>query len=691
MKARNQPCLEESALEWDGQHNPQSTNYGDIYYSREGGLAETRYVFLEQNMLSERWRTPGNQDAFVIAETGFGTGLNFLCAWHLWRTLPQTQNRVLHFVSFEKHPLAKTDLLRALSRWQNELSTEIEELINQYPFPVKGVHRLNFGDNRVKLTLIYEDAIEGLRNNHFLADAWFLDGFAPDKNPDMWQEGLLEEVARHSQKGASLSTFTCVGKVRRGLISNGFKVEKVKGYGRKREMLRASFEPESQRASYPHYLTKANPWGQFDSPPPSASQGKKSQVVVIGGGLSGTWTAWSLATRGIQVTLIEKLPRCGEAASGNPQGILYCKPGRQFTLDTQLGLHGCLYSYRTLSQQAQFFGRKDLWSPCGTVLLAYNSKTAEDQKILTEQLNYPKEMLRFVSPEEISGEVGTAVNKKGLLFTPSGWANPGEVCRLISLHPNIRIIDSACVEELEWRSQEQSWLIKGIRITATENEVPRSFSMTSSTVVVASAADASMLTQTQMLPIQSIRGQITQIPVDNDVARQLRRVVCGEGYVCPPKDNLLCFGATFNLKESNPMVTVEDHQKNLKSLAALTPELANRLQVQPHTPIHGRVGFRCTIPDYMPIVGPIPDVAETIQRFSRYRTNAQAKLSQHGSYLPGLFINVGHGSKGLATAPLSAEILAAYLLGEPMPVTSGILAAIHPARFTIKKLKRNEI
>ncbi len=225
-------------LDWrDGQ--PYSRIFGDIYFSRSSGIEEARHVFLRNNCLAKRWQALAPKGLFTVAETGFGTGLNFLCAWQLWReTAPETAR--LQFVSTEKYPLSCADLGRALAMWP-ELSALTRLLLTQYALPSSGMQQLLFNDGRVTLTLLLGDACETLSQLHAEIDAWFLDGFAPAKNPDMWQPELFDTMSRLSAHGATFATYTCAGMVRRGLISAGFEVEKVPGFGTKREMLRGSY------------------------------------------------------------------------------------------------------------------------------------------------------------------------------------------------------------------------------------------------------------------------------------------------------------------------------------------------------------------------------------------------------------------------------------------------------------------
>ncbi|MDD2832874.1 MAG: tRNA (5-methylaminomethyl-2-thiouridine)(34)-methyltransferase MnmD [Methylotenera sp.] len=225
-----------ATLEWKAGQ-PFASAFQDVYFSSDNGLLETEYVFLQGNDLAQRWQQPA-LESFTIAETGFGTGLNFLCAAKLWlETAPEAA--MLNFISAEKYPLTLADIKTALQLW-SQLDTWSTPLLAQYATLIHtGTIRLY--DNRVQLTLMRGDACEQLRQRHDDADAWFLDGFSPAKNPDMWQAALFEQMARLSHAGSTFATFTSAGMVRRGLMSAGFKVSKRKGFGKKREMLHGSW------------------------------------------------------------------------------------------------------------------------------------------------------------------------------------------------------------------------------------------------------------------------------------------------------------------------------------------------------------------------------------------------------------------------------------------------------------------
>ena len=269
--------VEWSRVEWN-QGQPYASAFQDVYFSSDNGLLETEYVFLEGNQLSARWQNL-KANTFTIAETGFGTGLNFLCATKLWlETAPQ--EAVLHFISLEKYPLNIADLTCALQLWpelqefskpflaeyENLLPTELLNkalTLNKEPpinkeLPLNKIQDFNqrksvmLFDNRVQLTLLIGDATDCLKTINLekfslqssrsaAVDAWFLDGFSPSKNLDMWQSALFEQMAKLSNKNTTFATFTSAGAVRRGLIAAGFAVNKKVGFGKKREMLLGNF------------------------------------------------------------------------------------------------------------------------------------------------------------------------------------------------------------------------------------------------------------------------------------------------------------------------------------------------------------------------------------------------------------------------------------------------------------------
>lgn len=223
----------DSEIEWVDKSIPRSTRFEDTYYSKTDGLAETRHVFLAGNGLAERFAGLAPGEVFTLAETGFGTGLNFLAALALWRKTAPTGTS-LHYVSFERFPLSLEDLKHALSRWE-ELATQAGELAALWRPDQPGIRACL--DGQEELTVHFGDANTLLPAMPLAADAWFLDGFAPSRNPELWNAELMEQVYAHTRPGGSFATYTAAGWVRRNLQAAGFEVLRLPGHGGKREML----------------------------------------------------------------------------------------------------------------------------------------------------------------------------------------------------------------------------------------------------------------------------------------------------------------------------------------------------------------------------------------------------------------------------------------------------------------------
>ncbi|TNE79021.1 MAG: FAD-dependent oxidoreductase, partial [Gammaproteobacteria bacterium] len=309
--------VQQAAIRWDDNGQPLSDAFDDVYFSKASGIEETRYVFLQHNGLPQRWQD-STPRLFTIGETGFGTGLNFLTAASAWLQQVKDANARLHFVSAEKYPLSKPDLQQALSLWP-ELSGLAAELIEQYPPPVAGIHRLYLADQRIVLTLLYGDAGDMFtslkssdhplfhRSSNPRIDAWFLDGFAPAKNPSMWNDELFQAIADLSGPGTTFSTFTAAGIVRRGLQAVGFDVQKVQGFGHKRDMLCGQMAEPIIEATTAQDWQPASYNAKHQPPWYLAPQvNRPESVLVLGGGIAGCASARALAERGIPVTLIER-------------------------------------------------------------------------------------------------------------------------------------------------------------------------------------------------------------------------------------------------------------------------------------------------------------------------------------------------------------------------------------------------
>ncbi|GGY67811.1 tRNA 5-methylaminomethyl-2-thiouridine biosynthesis bifunctional protein MnmC [Cellvibrio zantedeschiae] len=668
-------------LEWDAEGQPVSSVFGDVYFSKANGLEETRHVFLQHNQLPERWLTLAAKSHFIIAETGFGSGLNFLAAWQLWlKTAPESAQ--LHFVSVEKFPLNKIDLERALALWP-ELKQFSEQLLSAYPvFVGTGFHRLNFMNGRIKLTLIIDDAAQGftklLATTHPLyaasgikVDAWFLDGFAPSKNPHMWSDELFACIRNLSKPGTTAATFSAAAIVKNGLKNAGFSVQKVAGFGRKREMVKAIFENEPQALNADDFSYRGSfspypvPW-TIDNNKPTFTE---KHALIIGGGLAGCHTARALAERGWAVTILERHSALAQEGSGNPQGVLYAKLSPMEETQAAFNLASLQYSLHFYSPLWSSIGEN-----CGVLQLAHKKSEIELHAQLQEKFAQANELAQFVNAEQASELAGIPLTQSGLFFPQAGWIDPRILCDYLVDHPNIQITYNFAVKELT--KNQNSWKVSSH--TGATKQAP--------VAIIASAKDALDFDVANHLPVKSIRGQVTYIPVSTTKS-SLKTVVCAEGYISPAQDGIFCTGATFNLKDTATETRPSDHQTNLDNLRAHIPNFAINADA---SQLQGRVAFRCSLPDYLPTVGALPLVNKMVEDFGPLRKNARAGITCGGSYWSGLYINIGHGARGLAYTPLCAEMLAAQINEEPMPLSRELVNALNPARFVIRDLTRSK-
>lgn len=674
MNDRNNPYfLDPARLDWqDGI--PCAKEYGDVYFSRDDGIAESRHVFIDNNALAERWTALDGAVAgrFTICETGFGTGLNFLLAWQLWQQCAPA-NWTLHYISCEKHPLSSDDLRKAQCSWPSLI--ELAEILqHNYPPLIPGLHRRLLGSSQICLDLLFGDIANTLpalldsvteeQNPSGPVDAWFLDGFAPATNPGMWQPELFETMARLSRPGTSFATFTAAGIVKRGLRDQGFIVNKVRGFGRKRDMLTGHLDATGARQASSALAHTPLPWHQ----PAAAS--KPSSVVIIGAGLAGCSSARALAERGLAVTIIERENHIAGAASGNPQGMLYTKlspdPGtlNLFTLHSFLfALH---YYHRIAQHSTTLEGEF-----CGVLQLPTSEREHDLFCRLQRQLA-DQQWLRFVSPAQASALSGLDIQQEGIFYPGAGWLSPPSVCETACDHPNIDIITHC--EAISLSDDGNTWQV----VDRSGRTIAKA-----DAIVIANSSDALQFTQSQYLPLRKIRGQISFFD-EKSIQRQPRCVVCHKGYIAPPAKQQLCIGASFDLKNSDCELRDQDHQFNLDTLAALSEGVLKPAS----KPSGGRAALRCASPDYSPIVGALPNVAAFDNDYAPLRKDARRPINIPGRYLRNCYVNLGHGSRGLTSTPIAAELLASYLCGESRPLPVSLCESLSPARFLIRDLMR---
>ncbi len=604
----------ETMLHWkDGQ--PYSERYGDVYFSVDSGLEETRHVFLRGNRLADRIAALKAGENLCIGETGFGTGLNFLCAWQMFGQIAPP-GASLDFFSIEKFPLSDEELRAALALWP-ELHARAETLLARWHRRVPGWNRWSFADGQVRLTLAVEDVDEALPQMPAgSVDAWFLDGFSPARNPEMWSDAVLSNIVRASCAGATFATYTSAGWVRRGLQQVGFVVERTQGFGRKREMLCGGLQGAKPAAIAP------------------------TSALVIGAGLAGCAAAHALARRGIAVILVDRAPGLASAASGNPRGILHARFGGAMVPLHRLVLAAYGHALALLDEVLPVDGVAR--AECGLLQLA--TPDAEARRIAKlATLEWPPHLLQAIDAAKASELAGLPMAQGGIWFPGGGWVVPAQACLRLAQHP--LITQRLACEVLALTRTASGWHADG-----------KEFAIEVEQVVVCCGHHARALRQFSGFPLQAVRGQISELPA-TAASATLRAVVCSEGYCTPAEADRHVAGATATFDDEAIDVRAADHETNIAKLAAHMPTLNRALGGVDVARLTGRAGVRCSVPGATPLAGEVES---------------------------GLYCSLAHGTRGLITAGMAGEVIAAAMCGQLAPLPQNLLDALSPQR-----LRRN--
>ncbi|HUQ26304.1 MAG TPA: bifunctional tRNA (5-methylaminomethyl-2-thiouridine)(34)-methyltransferase MnmD/FAD-dependent 5-carboxymethylaminomethyl-2-thiouridine(34) oxidoreductase MnmC [Burkholderiales bacterium] len=515
---------------------PYSTAFDDVYHSAAGGPAQAEHVFLRGNGLPQRW---AGRERFVVLETGFGLGLNFLVTLQAWRRNPGTK---LHYVSVEKHPFTLHDLQTLHQRYPS-LREEAAELHSVWPMLLSGGHRAELDQGRVVLTLFFAD-IKVLRDLRLSADAIYLDGFSPAKNPDMWSSQVMRAVSRLAAPEATAATWSVATEVRASLERVGFAVEKRAGFGHKKEMLVA--RNTRQTGILP--------------------ERKNKEALVVGAGLAGAAICERLCARGWQVELVERHAAPAQEASGNPAGAFHPVVTPDDSLFARLTRAGFLFSLNKWKSLGSV-----RWDQCGLLQLARDEREAASQGNAVDGL--PREYAQVLTREEASAHAGVPAAAGGVWFPEAGWIDPPSL---------VRAQLEACGAQLKRQFGKELKELPADRI-----------------VILANSFDAPKLQPVPHLRLRRVRGQLTYVPAQD--FSPPRVVLLRGGMVLPPVDGACVVGASFDIDDADPAPRAESHAGNLERLARIVPFAAELKNLQ------GRVAFRSVTPDRLPVVGAITE------------------------------------------------------------------------------------
>lgn len=632
-----------------------SPEYGEFPRDASRAVSHASRM-LAGNGLPARWQ---GRRTFTIVATEFGAGGQFLATWAAWRDDPARGER-LHFVAIEPHPFSRDDLRRAVSHMvaNTTIAKNAEALVDAWPMLVPGLHRLEFDEGRVVLTLAFGDARDMLQRLVARADAFFLGQAASAGHGDLLSADVIRTLARLTGEGATYATHSHDDAVKHALEQTGFT---------SRDVDDGTGQPALRAGEY------APRWRMRRHEPPRALPVAARDAIVIGAGLAGCAVVERLAARGWNVTLIERHERIARDASGNPAGVFHPLMTRDDNIASRLTRGGFLHAlarWRALERAGHAFAR----STRGMIHLAESADDFARMSDAFDALGAPSDYASLLDTDAARTHLNLPVAHGGLLFPHGGAVWPAGLCaaQVAAAGERVTLLAGTEVARLErdgdtWRAVDAAG--------ATLAEAP--------VVVLANAGDAVRLAGLRHVALQPVRGQLTLLPPGSTAPLPCPAI--GDGYAVPLDDGTLLIGATFEPDDVDPAMRTAGHLENVERVRHLLPGLIGEL---PDVgTLRGRVAFRWVVADRVPVIGPLADEAQAV-------ANARALSGAKARDLPrtaGLYGAFGYGSRGLVWAALGAELIASQLEGEPLPLERELADAVDPARFLIRALRGRQI
>jgi tRNA 5-methylaminomethyl-2-thiouridine biosynthesis bifunctional protein len=644
-----------------GKQIASSSIFGDVYWSKEGGLEEKKYVFSEGNRLLERWKSDFTE--FKIFELGFGAGLNFFQTWKEW--ISETRNgKFLHYISTEKYPLQKEEIQLVLEDFP-EIEIYVKEFLDVYSFPEKGIHRFIFAEQKIELSLCIGEGLYYLQNLNGNIDAFFLDGFSPSKNPDLWSEEIFKEMYSHSHESTTFSTYSVSRSVKDNSTKAGFQIQTKKGFGTKKEML-IGFIEESKTVDhkYPYYRNSDNKlYYQIKKFFPTS----KSTAIIIGAGLAGASVSYQLARRNIPSLLIDEKESHAMGASGNPVGIFSPTLTANPTPASRLSLIAYQYLYRELihlekKNQLNSFQRKGVFQHIGS----------------EEEKDRVKKAIRHHPLSEASARIekksihwkNQSIEFEGLFLPQAGYLSPRDfiqsLLNIASSQSNTMF--NTKVTNIQYNSG--IWTV----FDSQDKKIA-----SSEILILANSSGINQFPETSWLQMQKIRGQICIVPKDHFPLKLDFVFTHDDGYIIET-DHFYCIGATYN----NQDFSEELNPSHNKLLASRLQSILPDIDIDSFARFSGRVGFRSVCNDRIPIVGPVPNKDFFIKSYPNPKqSKGKFPLPQ---YMDGLYVLGGLGSRGITYGLYFADFLASLLKGSEIVWEKDLVESILPSRFLIRDL-----
>jgi len=609
----------------------RSLLFDDVFHSIDGKLEEAHFVFIKGNNLLERWEISPKD--FTIAELGFGFGISFLVSALEWIKI-KNKDCTLNYVGIDGFPISHSDLKKLydsteiISKLNNNEKKFLECFLEKYPLLIKGTHRIDLSDFGIQLTLIFDEIDTALKSNNFFADAWFLDGFSPSKNKEMWSKEIFKEINKKSLTNTTFSTYSVSRQVKDNVEDTNFSYKKIEGFGSKNKMLCGKFI-ENKFHNYPKFKS----------------------VAIIGGGLAGLAQAYALRDKDIKITLFEEKNSLGEGASGNKSAVIMPLISSIMDPLSIFYVSGYLHTIRVLDFINKNFPLNS-YNSSGSLRLTSVKKWATVAARF-EELGLDKigEVLTAI---EINKRFNLIQNNDGIYFTNGGSAEPKEIIESIKNNytPNTKYVFGTKILNI---INEQNKYILSKSDNSTE---------TFDSVIIANAYSCADLNISSWIPIEKIKGQLFAI---KKTSKKITFPICYNGYAIPLMNGEdILIGATYEHNNHEEIFNQDICLDLINRFEANTGEKkSDDLKI-----IDGKVCFRTTSPDRLPVIGPL--------------------LDSNGNLQDGIFLNVGHGSRGMVSCFLAGEIIANLMTNSPLAISNSVLESISPARFRNRSLKRNQ-
>jgi tRNA 5-methylaminomethyl-2-thiouridine biosynthesis bifunctional protein len=592
-------------------------------------------AFLQGNDLPRRWHTG---QPFVIFQSAFGVGTQFLEVWAQWRKSPGCR---LFFIGVEEAPVSDQDF--PAHHFSQDSTAPLARLLHaQWPVRVSGIHRLEFDDRRVTLLLAFGATSRFVNLIHARVNAFFLPvepSATARQMPRLW----LRKLARIAANNATITVTGLSATECEHLSGSGFGFKLSPGCGAAAGMYSGGFLPERRETRHQNPVLEGR------------------SAVVVGAGLAGTAAAASLSQRGWEVTLVERQFGPATQASGNMAAVMAPMISKDDGIAARLS-RACFFHLRSELLRLETAGYPVRWANCGVLRFAKDARAEQLLHEIAATLRLPKTFLQVLSRTEASAEIGHPAPAAACLFPMGGWVQPPSLCaaRLLA-HPAIKTQFGCDATEISYESN--LWIVR---------DASRKIVANASALVLANTFEATRFTQAQFLRFKKVRGQASHLPAST--LPPIHRVLSGDGYLTPSIEGLCALGATYEFDTEDQGLSATAHLSNLGRLQALLPGMSPPVALNE---LGGRVGFRSLTPDRLPSVGSLP-VHEAIQEYAK-------KVSPDLPRWPHAYGVLGLGSRGLVWSSLMGETLGSLVENEPWPLESDLVHAMDPARFWMRE------